>query len=315
MEKDIFEEDPKFGGEEKEAKPKSDISFGKGFSHLLEGFSHLFKGLGHIFLKKFNMNLLILLVLLLAVFFGTWYFLKQPAPEPAVSDLKCAESVLFSSGQKIDTEEISSQCKTTSEEVKKELTELKKTYEETDSNLKIVEEDNSWKITCPELNLSECPVKIEYKNVTETKIYYRCKDGRLVTDEADCKTRYPEITSTDKITADDVTFSIDNLVYSLEGNNSARLLKINYTILNKKETKIMPRIALKMYDTWTSEIAAQEPRFFISHGEILDGEDWIKVSKDINIYIGDRTNKIRFGLQNTLPDPDEEIAAIIKTLE
>ncbi len=261
MEKDIFEEDPKFGSyEENEAKYKSGTSFGQGFGHIIKGFSHLFRGLGQIFLKKFNMNLIILLILLLAVFFGAWYFLKQPVPEPVTTNTTCPE--------------------------------------------------------CPELNYSECPVKTEYINTTEQVIYYRCKDGRLVTDEDECKTKYPEILSNDVVTADDITFSIDRLDYSLESNNSARLLKINYTILNKRDTKIMPRISVKMYDTWTSEIASEEPRFFVpSNNEVIDGEDWLRVSTTMNMYVEDRTNKIRFGLLNTLPDPDEEISAIIKTLD
>jgi len=262
MEKDIFEEDSKFGEHEKEARHKPDISFGKGFGHILEGFGHLFRGLGHIFLKKFNMNLLVLLLLFVSVFSGTWYFLEQSSPEPITTNATCPDPE-----------------------------------------------------PCQELNCSTCPVETEYINVTQNLIYYRCKDGRLVTDEDECKANYPEIRSGDVVTADDITFSIDRLDHSLESNNSARLLKINYTILNKRETRIMPRIAIKMYDTWTSEIADEEPRFFISHGELIDGEDWARISKSINIYVGDRDNKIRFGLQNTLPDPDEDIAAIVKKLE
>lgn len=262
MDKDIFEEDSRFGDNEKEARHTPDVSFGKGFGHIFEGFGHLFRGIGHIFLKKFSMNILILLLLLVAVFFGTWYFLKQPMPEQAANNITCPEPE-----------------------------------------------------PCQELNCSTCPVKTEYINITQNIIYYSCKDGRLVTDEDECKATYPEITSNDVITADGITFSIDLLDYSFEGDNSARLLKINYTILNKRETRIMPRIAIKMYDTWTSEIADEEPRFFISHGEIIEGEDWARISKSINIYIGDRNNKIRFGLQNTLPDPDEDIVAIVKKLE
>lgn len=248
---------------------------------------------------------------------GAWYYLKQQAPELDIVNKKCPESLLFSSGKGLTTEEISTQCNSKPEEAKNALAELKKSYEESDSNLKIVEDGNFWKITCPNCSscCPECQTKTEYVNVTQNIIYYRCKDGGLVTDEDDCKTKYPEIVSSDVVTAGDVTFSIDRLDYSYEGNNSARLLKINYTVINKGETKIMPRISLKMYDTWTSEIAAEEPKFFISYSDVINGEDWIRVSKSINIYVENKNNKIRFGLQNTLPDPDEEIAAIIKTLE
>src|SRR3989338_7317233 len=184
MERDIFEEDPKFGGE----KEKEDVSFGQSFGYIFQGVGNLFKGIWQVLLKKFGINLLILLMLLLAVFFGSWYMLKQKAPEPVAANITCPEPQNCSS------------C-------------------------------------CP-----ECPTKVEYINVTQNMIYYKCKDGRLVTSEDECKANYPDISSADVITDNDVTFSIDRLDYSFEGNSSARLSKINYTIINKKDTRIMQLI-------------------------------------------------------------------------
>jgi len=63
---------------------------------------------------------------------------------------KKIEALLFSSGRKMDIEEISRLCKSNPEEVKNILTGLKEEYEENKSSLMVVDEGNSWKITVRE---------------------------------------------------------------------------------------------------------------------------------------------------------------------
>lgn len=60
------------------------------------------------------------------------------------------EALLFSSGRKMELEEISRLCKDSLENIKLALVDLKKRYEEGNSSLKIIEEGNSWKITVRE---------------------------------------------------------------------------------------------------------------------------------------------------------------------
>lgn len=65
-----------FGGgfnEQKDTPKKKDMSFSEGFGNIIEGFWHLFSGLKHIFFKKFPMNLLLLMLILAAAIFGTYY--------------------------------------------------------------------------------------------------------------------------------------------------------------------------------------------------------------------------------------------------
>ncbi len=63
---------------------------------------------------------------------------------------KKIEALLFSSGRKMDIEEISRLCKSNSEDVRNVLNALKKTYEENNSSLMVVDEGNYWKITVRE---------------------------------------------------------------------------------------------------------------------------------------------------------------------
>lgn len=78
---------------------------------------------------------------------------------------KKIEALLFSSGRKMDIEEISRLCNLNPEEARKALSELKKTYEETNSSLMMIDEGNFWKLTVREPFLP-----LVQKIVTQTEL-------------------------------------------------------------------------------------------------------------------------------------------------
>lgn len=78
---------------------------------------------------------------------------------------KKIEALLFSSGRKMDIEEIARLCKSNPEEVKDILTGLKKEYEENNSSLMVIDEADSWKITVREQYLP-----LVQKIVTKTEL-------------------------------------------------------------------------------------------------------------------------------------------------
>ena len=78
---------------------------------------------------------------------------------------KKIEALLFSSGKRMNTEEIAKLCDASQEAVKQCLTELKKAYDEKDSSLMLVEEGNFWKLTVREQYLP-----VVQKIVTETEL-------------------------------------------------------------------------------------------------------------------------------------------------
>jgi segregation and condensation protein B len=75
------------------------------------------------------------------------------------------EALLFSSGRKMDIEELSRLTHAKPEEIQNSLTELKKEYDEKDSSVMIVNEGNSWKLTVREQFLP-----LVQKIVTETEL-------------------------------------------------------------------------------------------------------------------------------------------------
>lgn len=75
------------------------------------------------------------------------------------------EALLFSSGRKMDIEELSRLTYAKPEEIQNSLTELKKEYDEKDSSVMVVNEGNSWKLTVREQFLP-----LVQKIVTETEM-------------------------------------------------------------------------------------------------------------------------------------------------
>lgn len=79
--------------------------------------------------------------------------------------IKQLESLLFSSGKAMAVEELAKLCKSSREEVKEALTELKRQYTEKQGSLMVVDEGDFWKIT-----VREDYVPLVSKIVTETEL-------------------------------------------------------------------------------------------------------------------------------------------------
>ena len=75
------------------------------------------------------------------------------------------EAILFSSGRKMDIEEISKLCRANTEDVTNALKELQKEYEEKNSSLMLIDEGTKWKIEVKEEHLP-----IVSKIVSETEV-------------------------------------------------------------------------------------------------------------------------------------------------
>ena len=75
------------------------------------------------------------------------------------------EALLFSAGRKMEVEELSKLCKSSSGEITKSLRKLKKDYEERNSPLMVIQEGTSWKLT-----VSEKYLPLVQKIVTETEL-------------------------------------------------------------------------------------------------------------------------------------------------
>ena len=157
---------------------------------------------------------------------------------------------------------------------------------------------------CPELECPECePERI---NV----IYYTCPNGKIVNDSTECSGLPIELTSSDYETSQGILLAINNVDYELTGNNTGRIKRINYTIINQGSFNVLPRIEVKVYETWDSEVSLAKA---IMIEDILGYNDWIIRSDSSNIHFTGFDQTIRLELINKLDD--ESIVAVTKNLE
>lgn len=90
-------------------------------------------------------------------------------------DKKEVEALLFSSGRKMEVEEIAKLCHSNPEFVREQLIVLQAEYEEKESPLMLVEEGNSWKLTVREKYLD-----LVKNIVTETELSKSCMETLAV---------------------------------------------------------------------------------------------------------------------------------------
>src|SRR3989338_878041 len=285
--RDIFGGDARFS--EPQPQPKQEGSLKEGAKQLGKGTFHIVSGLRHILLKKIPMNVLFLLIIIGLASFGTLY-LKKPT---------ITANVVF-------TEKVN-ESNVTEEEFLNLLNENCKTIDWAKDTISVACPVCEEKV-CPELNCSTCPSQVEKQNV----IYYRCSNGMIVNKSSDCKVTLPTITSDAVATVDDVTLSIDGIDYEIAGNDTAYIKRINYTIINQRDSQIIPKIDVRVYTTFSYALLAEPPQKTIKLTNVLDKDDWIIESQPSNIYFSGTDKTIRLELVNQLND--ESIVAVAKKL-
>jgi len=97
-----------------------------------------------------------------------------------------------------------------------------------------------------------CPIKtkVETKNI----IYYKCPSGALVEDLEECTSILPNVTTEDSGTVEGVTLVIDDVEYEKDQEDSGFVTAVEYTIINKGDYPIIPKIEVKVYEEWTLKV-------------------------------------------------------------
>ena len=159
---------------------------------------------------------------------------------------------------------------------------------------------------CSELDCSECPSQVERVNV----IYYTCPSGKIVNESSECSSLPIELTSSDYEASQGVLLAINNVDYEVTGNNTGRIKRINYTIINQGSFNVLPRIEVKVYKLWDSDISLAKA---IMIEDILGYNDWIIRADTSNIHFEGFDQTIRLELIDKLKD--ESIVAATKKLD
>jgi len=280
-----------------EEKPKEDhASFSKGLYSLLEGFAHIFKGFKYILFKKFYINVFLVLIIICASAAITYY---------AKENFKPATTVIFP--ENVDLSGFSKS------DISNLLTEscsnngLKDTLiNVTCPGVSECEEVECEEVECPAVDCSDCPKEIERINV----IYYTCPDGKIVNESNLCSGLPLELTSSDFETSQGILLAINNVDYEITGNDTGRIKRINYTIVNQGSFNLLPRVEVKLYKEWGPDVSLAKA---IMIEDILGYNDWIIRADSSNIHFRDFDQTIRLELINKLND--ESIVAVTKKLD
>jgi len=161
-----------------------------------------------------------------------------------------------------------------------------------------------------EPDCSLCPIKtkVETKNV----IYHSCPGGALVSDLKECINFLPNVSNEYSGTVEGVTFSIDNVEYERDEGDSGFVTRVDYTIINKGEFPIVPKLEVKVYTDWSIKVKAAPPNKVIDPEIVVNPNDYLTRQDKVNIYFKGEEQTLRLLLIDTLPDPDKEVLAVTK---
>jgi len=162
---------------------------------------------------------------------------------------------------------------------------------------------------CPECvceDCPECPVYEEETTVEKVNIfYYICPDGKIVNKSSGCDADLPKITSEYKSEANGVTLSIDGVEYESE-----KIKRINYTIINQGFEDIKPKLLIKVYEQWNSDVRDAEPDEVLKFNNLIETNDWVIRSDQLDIDIESNEKKIKLYLQDDIISPPETITLV-----
>lgn len=157
---------------------------------------------------------------------------------------------------------------------------------------------------CPEIVCPVCPP-------TEQVIGYmvRCENGLIVNKSEECDQVPLEVNSAHVSTDNGITLSLDGIVYTLD-NSSGEITQINYTVINKGGRAIKPKVGVKVYKEYTTDVKDGLPTRTFSADDVLDDNDGYRKSESLILKFDGKPQTIRLELYDTIPDPDVVITSV-----
>jgi hypothetical protein len=163
-----------------------------------------------------------------------------------------------------------------------------------------------------ELDCSLCPVKTKIEK--EEMIYYKCRNGELVTNLDDCTFEYPDVPEESSGTVEFITLAIDNVEIDDDDEESGFVTRIDYTIINKGDLPLVPKLEVKVYDEWNNKVRAALPNKVIEPEIVVNENDYVQRKDSVRIYFKGKEQTVRLLLIDTLPKTDQEIVAVTKDI-
>ncbi len=155
-----------------------------------------------------------------------------------------------------------------------------------------------------------CPIKtkVETKNV----IYYECKGGELVTDLEDCEDNLPDIPDEYAGTVEGVSLIIDNIEYEGDEEDSGFVTRVDYTIINKGDLPLVPKVEVKVYEDWTLKVKKTVANKVVNPEIVVNPGEYVTRKDRVRIYFKGTDQTLRLLLVNSLPTIEQDVVAVTR---
>jgi hypothetical protein len=155
-----------------------------------------------------------------------------------------------------------------------------------------------------------CPVKTKLE--TKDIIKYKCPSGDLVEDLADCEDYFPQVSEEYSGTVGKVTFSIDNIEYEQDEEDSGFVTKVGYTIINNGDTPIVPKVEVKVYEEWNLKSKKSVANKVINPEIVVNPKEYTSRKDRVRIYFRGEEQTLRLLLVDSLPTIEQDIVAVVR---
>ena len=173
---------------------------------------------------------------------------------------------------------------------------------------------------CEEANETECetdcdlcPVKtkVETKNI----IYYKCPGGALVEDTDYCINYLPNVSEENSGTVEGITIEINDVEFEKDEEESGFVTGVTYTIINKGEFPIVPKVEVKVYEEWNLNVKKSVANKVIFPEIVVNPNDYVQRKDRVRIYFKGQEQTVRLLLVDRLPSIEREIVAVTKDID
>lgn len=158
--------------------------------------------------------------------------------------------------------------------------------------------------TC-EQDCDLCPIKTKVEK--ENIIYYTCPGGALVEDLSECEKYLPDVSEQYSGKVSGITLSIEDIQVEKEGDESGCVTQIGYTIINKGESPIVPRINVKVYKEWDKDPPKEKE---LNPEIVVNKNDYISRKDAMRICFQGKTQTLRLMLTDILKYPNTKVIAL-----
>ena len=173
---------------------------------------------------------------------------------------------------------------------------------------------------CPESVCEEqepdcdlCPIKTKVE--TKETIRYKCPSGDIVEDLDDCLDQLPEIPEDNSGTVEGVTLVIDNIEYEKDEEDSGFVTKVGYTIINKGDLPVVPKLEVKVYEEWSLKVSKSVANKVINPEIVVMPKDYVQREDRVRIYFSGKEQTLRLLLVDSLPTIEQDIVAVTKDFD